>query len=308
MDSNGGDLQLGGIELQIPCGAIAKDIQVDISLEQLAVDASDIPFSNHMESRISPIVYCRPPGTIFNKHCSLSFPHNAVHEDFWEFTLLMRENFLDNWKKIEGDDKNTTFTVRNGRCYIQTNHFTQWFLLGKLVELCSGRKKLTLGLFGKMLKEHYFRLRVRIWSDHDYKLVEEEEMKEDEKALDIFKPINAKFLDIEISIGDLLNGWEVHDQRNVTLADRQIWTSRPSHGFLLKLNDASMNILVATVSCKQGLEDHKFNVHTVIQHISSTTDAPHPSSAIGTSHVQRPHLGTTPRTSLSGWSKYIYCT
>ncbi|XP_033118779.1 netrin receptor UNC5B-like [Anneissia japonica] len=170
--SSGGDLKFEEIKLVIPAGAIAEGEHVDILLGQLnATEECKVPFANNLESRISPIVSCGPSGKIFNKHCTLSFPHNAINKESWEFTVYVNENYCDDWKRIECDDQNTKVSILDGRCCVETEHFSCYCLTGKVKILSHCKKKLQLGLYGKMLGEGYYLLRVRVWSKHDYKVM-----------------------------------------------------------------------------------------------------------------------------------------
>ncbi|XP_033118169.1 uncharacterized protein LOC117117810 [Anneissia japonica] len=170
--SSGGDLEFEEIKLHIPTGAIAEGEHVDILLGQLnPTDECEVPFASNLESRISPIVSCGPSGTTFNKHCKLSFPHNAINKESWEFTVYVNENVCDDWKRIECDDQNTKVSILDGQCCVETNHFSRFFLTGKIQILFHCKKELQLGLYGRMFNDGCYILKLRVWSKHDYKVM-----------------------------------------------------------------------------------------------------------------------------------------
>ncbi|XP_071948780.1 uncharacterized protein [Antedon mediterranea] len=156
VDSTGGMLHLkeADIKLEIHSEAI-EGKKVKVTLEH-CFEETDMPVLHPRETIISPIVKCGPEGTIFNKPCLLSFPHDAVNEENWEFTLLVKDRIQDDWKQIalKSDEKDVHFTLSKGLCCITLNHFT-WYTLRGLGKLFRGMKKMSLLVFGKMLGVEY---------------------------------------------------------------------------------------------------------------------------------------------------------
>ncbi|XP_033114168.1 uncharacterized protein LOC117114590 [Anneissia japonica] len=227
----------------------------------------DIQVSNKLESRISPIVTCRPSGMVFKKPCLLSFPHNAVNEEWWKFTVLVRDNSSGSWKRTDCDDQHN-ISVRKGRCYIETKYFSDFTLLGLIRNASFCKRSLNLGLFGKHIHPEAYLLKVRIWNGYDNKLVLEDENKLNEKKLAVYPSLFAMYKDIEVIIDNLDNGLKVEGDTKVVwkLEAPLLWFSNPSHEFQLKTESTSIQDLHAKISTTQGSGHiHERPLHTPLK-------------------------------------------
>ncbi|XP_071948739.1 UNC5C-like protein [Antedon mediterranea] len=258
VDSTGGTLHLKdeGIKLQIQPGAIEEGKTVKISLENI-LEETDMPVLHPLESIISPIVKCGPEGTIFNKPCLLSFPHNAVNEEFWEFSLLFKECFQDKWKNLtlEIDEKDMNFTLNKGRCFINLNHFCFSAIKGRVRNIFYAKKSIKLGVFGKALvNENEYRLRVTFFKPGKQKEVNEEQAYQGDKLLEP-GTVRSLYKDLEIRVEIPNQKWRVVDKRVKIILAEYLWCERPSTKFYLERVNSSTNDLRATLSLKQDSND-----------------------------------------------------
>ncbi|XP_071948785.1 netrin receptor UNC5B-a-like [Antedon mediterranea] len=253
--STGGTLHLKDedIKLDIPPGAIEEGKTVKISLENI-LEETDMPVSHPLESIISPIVKCGPEGTIFHKPCLLSFPHDAVNEEFWEFSLLFKECFQDEWKeKPEIDEKDIRFTLKDGQLCIYLNHFCCHGFMGRIRNVFHAKKSIKLGVFGKMLVNEY-KIRVKFWKSGKYRKVEEETSNQGENLLESVTVIHSLYKNMEISVEIPNQEWQVDGENIKIIPAEYLWCKRPSKTFCLKRN-ISTNVLKAKVSLSQDSND-----------------------------------------------------
>ncbi|XP_071947400.1 uncharacterized protein [Antedon mediterranea] len=242
------------IKLEIQPGAIEEGKKFNISLENV-LKKIDMPISQPHESIISPIVKCGPEGTIFNKQCLLSFPHNAVNEENWEFTLLVKDHFHDKWRKIalESDEKDINFTLNNGRCCININHFSLFALEGHVRNFIHAKKRLKCGVFGKSLENNY-QLRLRLWNPGKQRKIQKEHEQCGEQLLQPPDNILSLYKDIRISVAIPNQEWQVEDEKEIITAE-YLWSESPSRTFNFFRNNTSTNLLKANFLLSQESND-----------------------------------------------------
>jgi hypothetical protein len=85
----GGVLELLGIKLFVPSGALTEDTLITLGVTWRF---SVYPKLSKSSAMLSPVVVCQP-SIVFIKPVHLSFPHCAInHERDWTFTLFHRPN------------------------------------------------------------------------------------------------------------------------------------------------------------------------------------------------------------------------
>ncbi|XP_033111127.1 uncharacterized protein LOC117112168 [Anneissia japonica] len=143
-DSRGGNLSVGNgdINLFIPQGAISSlkqeiYIYIDPKARFLKENQGEIKgLKRQVETRVAPIVTCGPPGTSFLSHVVLTFPHNAVEEEKWQFTAVRSEGDrqTDDWQNIDDvEDDDSFFIVDDGFCMFMVKHFTRFTITNSTV-------------------------------------------------------------------------------------------------------------------------------------------------------------------------------
>ncbi|XP_071965522.1 uncharacterized protein [Antedon mediterranea] len=255
--STGGTLHLKNenIKLEIYPGAIEEGKKVNISLENV-FEETDLPVvSLPLESIISPIVKCGPEGTIFNKPCSLSFPHDAVDEENWEFTLLVKDRIEDEWKHIplKNGEKNIHFTLSKGRCCITLNHFCSHALMGLVKNVFRVKKIMSLRIFGKMLADDEYQLQTRLYKPSYEKKIEEDHSKIGDQLLQPPVNILTRYKKMVITVA-VEQKWNVQD-KNQTVDAECLWHIEPLNTFILRRSNSSVKVLKATVSLSQESND-----------------------------------------------------
>ncbi|XP_071948765.1 uncharacterized protein [Antedon mediterranea] len=251
VDSTGGTLHLKDedIKLEIQPGAIEEGKTVKISLENI-LEETDMPVFHPLESIISPIVKCGPEGTIFHKPCLLSFPHNAVNEEFWEFTLLFQKCSQDKWKKLtESNEKDINFTLKNGRCFINLIHFSGFAFMGRIRNVFHAKKSIKFGVFGKMIVNEY-QLRVKFWMPEKQQEVDKEQAYQGEKLLE-GGTVRSLYKDLEISVEIPNQEWRIVDKRKKIIPAEYLSFEISYEKFFLKRKNSSTNLLKAKLLLSQ---------------------------------------------------------
>ncbi|XP_071949184.1 netrin receptor UNC5B-b-like [Antedon mediterranea] len=254
VDSTGGTLHLKDedIKLEIHSEAIEGE-EVKVTLEIFSEEI-DIPISHPRESIISPIIKCGPEGTTFNKPISLSFPHDAVNEENWEFTLLVKDHIQDEWKQIAltNDRKDVHFTLNKGLCCITLNHFSWYALKGHVRNAVHAKKRMLLGVFGKMLANDEYQLQTRLCKPSDVKKIKEDHRETGEQLLR--PPVDLLFMykKMKITVAAVSEQeWNVQDENVQTVTAEYLWRGTPLKTFLLRRSNSLENVLKATVSLSQ---------------------------------------------------------
>ncbi|XP_033111153.1 uncharacterized protein LOC117112182 [Anneissia japonica] len=132
-DSRGGNLSVenGDINLFIPQGAISspkQEIYIYIDPKARFLKGNQ-GMESQVKTRVAPIVTCGPPGTSFLSHVVLTFPHNAVEEEKWQFTAMRSEGdrHSGEWQNIDDvEDDDSIFIVDDGFCTVMVRHFTRF--------------------------------------------------------------------------------------------------------------------------------------------------------------------------------------
>ncbi|XP_071957970.1 uncharacterized protein [Antedon mediterranea] len=240
------------IKLEIPSGAIEEGKKVKISLENIWEEI-DIPLSHPLNSLISPVVKCGPEGTIFNKPCLLSFPHYARNEEFWEFTLLVKDRIQDKWKRIalKSNDTDINFTLNSGLCCVTLNHFCFFSFVGRLINVVQGKKSTILLVFGKRIENHIYQLQIRLCGSGDKTKICKEHERHEEYLVRTPVDILTLYKDMKITVAVPNQEWNVQEEEQIITTD-YVWSQNPEKTYYLERNNSSTNTFWATVLLSQG--------------------------------------------------------
>jgi hypothetical protein len=134
LTKSGGVLELLGIKLFVPSGALTEDTLITLGVTWRF---SVYPKLSKSSAMLSPVVVCQP-SIVFIKPVHLSFPHCAInHERDWTFTLLHRPNDIHDdaseWTELPLTDTNK-LEIGEHRVSLELNHFTLYTLTGQSVE------------------------------------------------------------------------------------------------------------------------------------------------------------------------------
>ncbi|CAC5372045.1 UNC5 [Mytilus coruscus] len=147
VNKSGGDLQLLGIKLEIPDGALKNNTQITLGITW---DISVYPKLTKSQSLLSPVVVCQP-SVEFAKPVRLSFPHCAInHELHWKLTVLCNEsNLHDNdsaWNEIQQNGVHK-IEITEHHVVLFLKHFTLYTLAGESVRGKTAAKAVKLLAF-----------------------------------------------------------------------------------------------------------------------------------------------------------------
>ncbi|XP_071948789.1 UNC5C-like protein [Antedon mediterranea] len=228
----------------------------------------DFPVLHPLESVVSPVVKCRPGGTVFHKPCTLSFPHNAVNEKFWKFTLLVKNRIEDKWRQIslKSDEKDITFTVCKGRCYVTLNHFCQYVAVGHPADVnYMAKRKMKLLVFRKRITNFKYELQIRLCNPGDIRKITEEHEQHEGKLLQTPVDILCLNKNMIITVESNSDEWRIMEQEKKINAE-YIWHATPQKSFQLTRRNLSENLLNVTVSPSQaGNEIDPVNVNCELE-------------------------------------------
>lgn len=131
IDKSGGTLEILGVKLVIPEGAVENEVQMTLGITW---DSSLYPNLSKTLTMLSPVVVCQPSIT-FLKPVQLSFPHSAVcHQDNWKLSVYCRDNDLQQtnseWRELTNGDY-SNIAISDHQVTIQLKHFTLYTLVGE---------------------------------------------------------------------------------------------------------------------------------------------------------------------------------
>uniref|UniRef100_UPI00398E6669 UNC5C-like protein n=1 Tax=Pristiophorus japonicus TaxID=55135 RepID=UPI00398E6669 len=165
IDHRGGCLVLSGtgISMEIPPGAVVLGRKEQVSLV-LVWDLSDGPELASTQALISPVVYCGPHGTVFQKPCILVFKHctrnTAQTKVYTSDTDLLSTK---SWSAINTRDKKQIKTqVTRDECQVHVSHFSLFTCILEQDGKECVQKWLQLAIFSSPLttQQSHFQIRV----------------------------------------------------------------------------------------------------------------------------------------------------
>ncbi|XP_052103906.1 UNC5C-like protein isoform X2 [Mytilus californianus] len=230
VNKSGGDLQLLGIKLEIPDGALKNNTQITLGITW---DISVYPKLTKSQSLLSPVVVCQP-SVKFAKPVRLSFPHCAInHELHWKLTVLCNEsNLHDNdsaWNEIQQNGVHK-IEITEHHVVLFLKHFTLYTLAGESVEGKTAVKAVKLLAFTSRFQMDQM-FTVRIYCINNYIDESSPEMMNIIKATKDMKEADAPqplFLhdngeDVVVELAKLSNGWENDGLTRQTIDFESIW-------------------------------------------------------------------------------------
>ncbi|XP_071165784.1 UNC5C-like protein [Mytilus edulis] len=227
---SGGDLQLLGIKLEIPNGALKNNTQITLGITW---DISAYPELTKSQALLSPVVVCQP-SIDFEKPVRLSFPHCAVnHELHWKLTVLCNKSNLHGndsaWNEIEQNGVHK-MEITEHHVVLFLKHFTLYTLAGESVEGKTAAKAVKLLAFTSRFQMDQM-FTVRIYCINNYIDESSPEMMtiikatKDMKEADAPQPlfIHDNGEDVVVELAKLSNGWENDGLTSKTIDFESIW-------------------------------------------------------------------------------------
>ncbi|XP_014450051.1 UNC5C-like protein isoform X1 [Alligator mississippiensis] len=151
-----------GISLAIPPGAVALGQTKKVSLV-LIWDLSDSPPLSSSQALISPVVYCGPHGSVFQKPCQLVFKHCAGSATqaraYTSNTDLLSSKV---WCPVQDREELKARTTRD-ECQIQLLHFSLYTCVLEAPWNSEARKWLQLAIFCSPLAADQTHFQIRIY-------------------------------------------------------------------------------------------------------------------------------------------------
>lgn len=129
IDTNGGEMDISGVKLKIPKGAVEKKTKFTLGITW---DMDVFPDLTKREALLSPLVVCQPSMS-FKKPVELIFPHCAEKIDInWKWKIIKRAGDITQqspWSSITLDDYDQR-VVSKSSVTIHLHHFTLFALVG----------------------------------------------------------------------------------------------------------------------------------------------------------------------------------
>ena len=151
IDISGGDLEMPGLKLKIPKGALEKRTKITLGITW---DEDLSPELDRREALLSPLVVCQPSIT-FNKPVELTFPHCADKiESNWKWKILKRHGDItqqNTWSNVTLDDYEQR-VVSKTTVTIHLHHFTLFALIGTSREQRVAAKAVQIVAFSSVLQ------------------------------------------------------------------------------------------------------------------------------------------------------------
>ncbi|XP_064600387.1 netrin receptor UNC5B-like isoform X2 [Liolophura sinensis] len=237
LGATGGSIELSGIRLEVPEGALAKDIEISIGVTW---DTNKYPPLSTKEALLSPVVVCEPLGTVFTKAVKLSFPHCALDDlRGWMPKLMCSQNRIDStphWKMMTIADYSER-SFANKVVSVGIKHFTLYTLVAEPKADQRTAKDVKLLAFAPPLKTGKLH-KIRIYCVENYEK-ELQDIQEEEVDLggrrvhpkkSIFIYNTGENLCLENHLDSSL--WNLIGDQSVELQYEQIWHGlTPNHEF-----------------------------------------------------------------------------
>ena len=151
IDISGGDLEMPGLKLKIPKGALEKRTKITLGITW---DEDLSPELDRREALLSPLVVCQP-SIIFKKPVELTFPHCADKiESNWKWKILKRHGDItqqNTWSNVTLDDYEQR-VVSKTTVTIHLHHFTLFALIGTSREQRVAAKAVQIVAFSSVLQ------------------------------------------------------------------------------------------------------------------------------------------------------------
>ena len=160
----GGTIELYGVRLEIPSGALSKSQKICLGVMWTADHQPQKPKLGQQEAILSPIVSCEPHGLQLKKDAILTLPHCA-HEvsKNWKVNGWCSQTSTSaktDWTRLKIDDVD----ISRRHIKIKTNHFTLYTVSGEATMVAE--KWVELIAFAPLLTGK--QLPIRVYCLNDY--------------------------------------------------------------------------------------------------------------------------------------------
>jgi hypothetical protein len=129
IDTNGGELEISGVRLKLPKGALEKRTIITLGITW---DKQLFPDLQKREALLSPLIVCQP-SLSFKKPVELTFPHCADKvESNWKWKLIKRNGDIkqrSSWSDVTLEDYDER-RVEKFSVTVHLHHFTLFALTG----------------------------------------------------------------------------------------------------------------------------------------------------------------------------------
>lgn len=259
VDSSGGKLEISGITLRIPRGALSAPTLITLGV---VWEEKFNPVLSRKKSLLSPIILCQPCGLTFKTPVTLTFPHCAenVKED-WNVTIMKRDGDLQDpnvWTDVGFEDfSERSITVNE--INLKLNHFTLYTCIGESREDKIAAKHVHLVGFVSPLSPGSL-FKPRIYCLNNYKELKDVETVVNKMAAgskvsettDVMVHDNEQ--DLVIKLGKLLpsDRWKLNGGNSEMFPFEQVWHGLSPHvTYLLKPLDRTVSEIYCEFTCYQ---------------------------------------------------------
>ncbi|XP_052770298.1 UNC5C-like protein [Mya arenaria] len=262
---NGMTLEISGIKLEIPEGALEEDTLVTLGM---VWDEKIVPKLTKKQTILSPLVLCQPSGLQFKKPVKLTFPHAArkVKTD-WLPKILKRDGNLNEsseWEPVTLSDYEERQIGGHSIC-LQLYHFTLYTMVGesqpgkiaaKLVHFVAFTNQLQKGMYFKP----------RIYCLNSYK-DEIGEVKELDQHLDHTSKVSdtSELImhdnerDILVEVIKLCETWTLAGDRTEMLPFENVWHGfHPHCTFVMKPKKSTVVEIICELHAHQAGDDNRY--------------------------------------------------
>lgn len=260
LTKSGGVLELLGIKLVVPNGALTEDTQITLGVTWCC---SVYPKLLKSSAILSPVVVCQP-SIVFRKPVHLSFPHCAInHERDWTFTLLHRPNDIHHdaseWTELPLTDTNK-LQIGEHRVSLELKHFTLYTLTGQSVEGQKAVKAVKLLAFTSPFQiDKMFTVRIYCINNYEedspeMKSIKATEAELKEKMADSLQPmfVHDNGEDITVNMSNVTNGWDIDGEMIQNIDFESIWHClSPSCKFLFHPSDNKLRKIICNFNYYQ---------------------------------------------------------
>ncbi|KAH3858905.1 hypothetical protein DPMN_101549 [Dreissena polymorpha] len=277
----GGRMNISGVTLDIPPGALMDDTLVSLGLlwnEDFA------PPLTKKQTMLSPMVLCQPSGLKFKKPVKLTFPHSAYRiTSDWVPKVMKREGSLENhsqWETLTLADF-SQMDVGEHRITLHLNHFTLYTLVGESKQGKTAAKLVHFVAFTNQLKRGSL-FKPRIYCLNSYKDEAEEVQKLQNHFEGVSKLSDTSGLivhdtehDILVELVKLGDGWQHNGERTEVLPFENVWHGfQPHCTFVMRHEKTTAYEIICEFHVYQAGDDNRFAKLKIAE------DMPMPSSPL----------------------------
>ncbi|KAK3597872.1 hypothetical protein CHS0354_029453 [Potamilus streckersoni] len=280
MDSRGGSLELSGVSLEVPPGALLDPTLVSLGI---VWNENYQPNLSKNEALLSPVVVCKPHGLKLKKSAKLTFPHCAVDiSSTWNPRVLKRESTTkdsNEWKNISLDDYEER-QVATDKMTLLVKKFMFFTCVGESRAGKVASKAVKFVAFSPGLQRgRIFKCRVYCINDYiefqNLKSFEREEMQSQvsDSPVPLFVQNNERNICVELA--HLSHGWDCESGEAEEIQLDSVWHGLTPHcSFVFKHGNgiAPKEIICEFQSFQRGRSDRRAKLK--IAEMQSLTNTP----------------------------------